>query len=371
MWCAVRRGQPASQQRLGRRQPPDRHPGHVVWMLGGELGVQLLVVLAVVADQQPTHPRELRGEPAQRVSFVLPAAAKPRVGGRSPVGEQQRPGREQVPGQKPGQRRRHVPGAGGQVEHRCTGMAGGQPLVQHGHARHRGTGMLDEHERVPRREQGPGQRGDHHRVVHVGQDAEPHLRVDHPDGRRHRCGTGALQQHLVPAGAQLRVDAQVDEAAAVGQRLDPPIAGHDRHRNTLGRHRREAAPAAHLAMLGARPGRARICRAQQHPADDPRPAGRAVSGVRHDHGAPAALPQPPLGDRAHRVRHPRGAMHGRLVGTRRHLANPATSIVVFIGTRSVSPHYRSLSHSAENVTARRRRCTVSNRTCSATGARSR
>ncbi len=81
---------------------------------------------------------------------------------------------------------------------------------------------LAEHKRVPQCQERPGQGGDHHGVVNVGDDAEARVRSDHLDQRLHRFGPFGLQDCGVPAGGKPDVHHRVDQAAAVC--LD---AGHD------------------------------------------------------------------------------------------------------------------------------------------------
>ena len=103
---------------LGRSQLPDRDRLDDVGAVAGEVAVDLGVVLAVVADQDPADVGELPRQPVQRRPLVLLAAAEPPRVGRAPVGQQQRAGRVAVPLEEPGQRRRGVPRPRGQVEDR-------------------------------------------------------------------------------------------------------------------------------------------------------------------------------------------------------------------------------------------------------------
>ena len=162
-------------------QLADGDRGDAVGVLARELAVERLVVLAVVADEQPLEAGELLGQPDEARSLVLAPAAEPAVVRRTPVGQQQGTGREEVAREEAGERRRDVPGAGREVDHGRAGMRRREPLEQHGHARGRHARVLVEHERVPGGEQRAGERGDHHGVVDVGDDAERRRRVDDED----------------------------------------------------------------------------------------------------------------------------------------------------------------------------------------------
>src|SRR5690554_6195149 len=152
-------------------------------MLLFELGVDRLVMLTVIADQQPSHPRELDGEAAEVRELVLATASKPAVVRRAPVGEKHRTGREQMSAEKTAERRCHVPRAGGQIDHRSPRMLAHQLLEQHGHAWNGKTSVLIDDERVPRGYERTRKSGDHDGVVNVGEDAELDLVVDDE-----RCG---------------------------------------------------------------------------------------------------------------------------------------------------------------------------------------
>ena len=167
---------PAGEDGLAHGQLPDGDGRHLVRVVLGELRVDLLVVLAVVADQEPAHVRELRGQALKVAALVLLAAAEPAVLGESPVREQQGAGRIHVPVEEPCEGGRGVPGAGGQVDDRRVGMLHGQPVQQHRHARGGHPGPLAEHKRVPQGQERPGQGRDHDGVVDVGDDAEPGFR---------------------------------------------------------------------------------------------------------------------------------------------------------------------------------------------------
>ena len=214
------------------------------------------------------------------LALVLLAAAEPAIRGRSPVGQQQGAGRVEVAGQEPGQGRRDVPGAGGEVDHRGAGVLAGQPFVEHRHARGRRPGVLVDHEGVPGRQQRAGQSGHHHRVVDVG-----HRSRTGPAGRprrRRRSDVGALgaEPDLVPARGQIDVDLDVDDAAGVGlhgrARRHPTCTSTVAFSTgTLMKLRQPARAGRLVRPRRAGPG-------QQDPAEDPQPVGRAVAGVRDD-----------------------------------------------------------------------------------------
>ena len=60
-------------------------------MLRREVAINRLIVLTVVTEQQPLDLGELARQALQIAALVLATAAEPAVGGRSPVGQQQRP----------------------------------------------------------------------------------------------------------------------------------------------------------------------------------------------------------------------------------------------------------------------------------------
>src|SRR5688500_19261388 len=82
------------------RQLADTDRRHIVGMLLHELAIDRLVVLPVVADQQPLDLRELAGQALKAAALVLATAAEPALGRRTPVGQQERTGRIQVARQK-------------------------------------------------------------------------------------------------------------------------------------------------------------------------------------------------------------------------------------------------------------------------------
>ena len=183
---------------LARRELADRDAAHPVRAPAGELGVDLRVVLAVVADEQPLHVRQLAGEPVQLGVLVLLAGPEPARVGRPPVGEQHRPGGKTAAAQEPGEQRRGVPRPGRQVDDRGVRVLGEQLAVHRRHPRHRPAGALRAHEGVPGGDHRPGQRRRQHRVVDVGDDAVGHRACRRPAPARRwsrrrasRCRCGA------------------------------------------------------------------------------------------------------------------------------------------------------------------------------------
>ena len=137
----------------------------------------------------------------------------------------------------------HAPGR--QVEDRRARVRRHQPLVQHGHPGHGCARVLVEHERVPRGEQRPRQRGDHDRVVDVGDDAEADVRGQDADRRLDRLGAlGAAARCASPVrGSPPRRRRRSRRGPSA-----PRAAGRPRPRPTTvvgDGERREAAPAAH------------------------------------------------------------------------------------------------------------------------------
>src|SRR4029453_1608532 len=87
------------------------------------------IVLAVVADEDPAQLGQVAEEAAQSPALVCLTGAEPALGGRSPVGHQQRPARVAVPDQEAGDRPGDVPGAGGEVDDERVGLCGAEPVV--------------------------------------------------------------------------------------------------------------------------------------------------------------------------------------------------------------------------------------------------
>ena len=81
----------AGQHRLARRQLADAHRRHIIGMLLHKLAIDRLIVLPVVADQQPLDLRKLAGQAFQTAALVLATAAEPAIGRRTPVGQQSAP----------------------------------------------------------------------------------------------------------------------------------------------------------------------------------------------------------------------------------------------------------------------------------------
>ena len=122
---------------LRGRQPSDRDADHGLGILLGEPRVDLLVLLPVVADEQPPHLGELL---ASRRRFVS-LCSMPLRNQRSCVGPQSvrriEPGGKRWREQESGERGGDVPGAGGEVDHRRPGVRAHEPLEEHGHPGHR------------------------------------------------------------------------------------------------------------------------------------------------------------------------------------------------------------------------------------------
>ncbi len=328
-------GHAAGENGLCRRQVADRNGGNVLGVRGGEFGVDLLVVLAIVADEQPAHLGELLGQPGQRRPLVFPAAAEPSVVRRPPVGQQQRAGGVEVTGKEAGQRRSDIPGTGRQVEHRGTWVRVGDSLVEDRHPWHRHAGVLIEHECVPRGEKRPGQRGHHDGVVDVGDESESDRRVDDPCRRLDRVcafdtdanGGPPRREHpfAVFGGHRGDVDDSVDEAGTVRARFLGTTCRFDDDARGPDGDGQEATPAAHLGGLWS----ARVRAGQHDAAHHPDPVRPAVAGVRDDRDLPPAPAQPWLDGAMERILQSRGAMRLRyrlsLVGCGRHGSHTATS----------------------------------------------
>ena len=84
----VRHGQGSGQDGLRRGQLANGYGEDMIGVRGGELPVDLPVVLAVVTDEQPSNVREFFGQPDEGRLLVIAPAAKPPLIGGSPVGEQ-------------------------------------------------------------------------------------------------------------------------------------------------------------------------------------------------------------------------------------------------------------------------------------------
>ena len=54
---------------------------------GCKICIDFLIVLAIIANEDPTDSRELGGEAVEVCRFVFPTASKPAVGGWPPVGQ--------------------------------------------------------------------------------------------------------------------------------------------------------------------------------------------------------------------------------------------------------------------------------------------
>ena len=213
------------------------------------------------------HRRRLR-------ALVLLAAAEPAVLGRSPVRQQQRSRRIEVAGQEPGQGRRHVPGAGREIEDRREAVRLRQPLVQHRHAGCRGSGVLVDHEGVPGGQQRARESGHHHGVVDVGDDAEPLLVTDHEHVGGHRIRALGAHRDRVPPRLHLLLDHDIHDTAVVGPNSVPDPVQHEVDLAVLDRHGDEGPPAA----CAGRDHRGRSPRAgRERPGRAPAPSATSRS----------------------------------------------------------------------------------------------
>ena len=146
--------------------------------------------------------------------------------------------------------------------------------------------VLVEHERVPGREQRAGQRGDHDRVVDVGDDAERR-----PPGRRSQTGasTGSAPSVCSVARRASRARGRPGRACRRRRRgrRAPRCAAPadlDDHGHVADRHAREAAPAADALLAALASALRRLVGrdrpAEQHPAEDAHPVRRRRSRCR-------------------------------------------------------------------------------------------
>ena len=237
------------------------------------------------------------------------AAAEPAVVGGAPVGQQQSAAGVEITCHEPGEGRRDVPRSGGEVDHRRPRVRAGQPLIEHRHSGDGGARVLVEHEGVPGGEEGAGQRGDHDRVIHVGDDAERGIGVDDEDFGRHGLGVVGAQAYLAPSRSQVDGDAHVDDAATFRAHSALDGTDRDRHLDIVNGNAEEAAPAPHLRspLLGgvAAPG-------QHHAAEHASPPGSPVSGVGDDRGGESASTTAALTPAVERILDARRAMHDLL-----------------------------------------------------------
>ena len=268
----------------------------LVGALARELGVDLRVVLPVVADQQPPHVGQHARQAAQFAALVLGPRAEPPGVRRAEVGHEETTGREVGALQEGAQRGHDVPRPRGQVQDGRVGGVGGGGVGLGGvgeelrHAVHRLARGDPVDEGVLRRRQQAGQHRDDHGVIDVGDDPEVLGVADDPDGdangfaRAHapadvpvRVGRGPrgrgrqaqrvalaqaegahvrLVEHLdrgvVPPGGQaVPVDDEVDVAAAVreGELAGPADCDEDRLAGDL--RVEELAPAPPAGQPGA------------------------------------------------------------------------------------------------------------------------
>ena len=276
-------GVAAGEDGLAGRELPDADRGHLVGVLLREAGVNLFIVLAVVAEQQPAHVRELLGQQLKVPPFVFLAAAEPAVVRQSPVREQQRAGGIEVPGNKTGQGGSCVPRPRGQVDHRRLRVLHLEPIQQDGHAGCRHPCPFVQDEGVPQRQEGPGEGGDHDGVVNVRDDAQPGVRGDHENPGLDRFRSLGAQHGRMPARGERHLDHGVHQAAAVRMHAGGDPADLDLHLGELDRDAREGAPAADVLVAVLRqPLRlaagVRLA-GEDHPAQYPDPLGGAVALV--------------------------------------------------------------------------------------------
>ena len=254
--------------------------------------------------------RKFCGQPCQILSLMLPSTPKQAVMRRPPVGQEQRPGRVQVARQEPREGRGNIPCSGRQVDDGGSQVFAREALVQHRHTRHRGPGVLVEHEGVPGCKQRSGESGHHNCVVNVGDDSESRLRIDNEDWRGHGPRILGAQGDGVPTRRQVQFESRVDYAAAVGRDVVLLFAGRDNDGDDPRGDTREAAPAANAAsadpVLRVGPQRAH----EKHATEYPDPALAAVTGVRDDGRQQSALTCPLSAKRVEGVLEARSPVQG-------------------------------------------------------------
>ena len=267
------------QHLLGRRQVPDADGVDPVGPRLGEVGVDLRVVLAVVADEQPRDVGEVAGEPVEAGALVRLAAAEPAGVGRAPVGEHERAEGEAVLDEEAVEGRRGVPGARRDVDDGRAGVRRQDAAVHRGHAGHRVTGLAPAHEGVERRDHRAGQHRRDDGVVDVADDAVRHAVGDDEDVGRDRVGALHLDDDLLPPGGEPVVAGDdVDVTAAVGPAVDLAVARRDLDRDARRGRGEEGAPAA--VVVGRAEGAGRVLTALGA-LDVPRgPCARAGSARR-------------------------------------------------------------------------------------------
>ena len=149
--------------------------------------------------------------------------------------------------------------------------------------RHRAPGRLVADERVPERQQRPGERGDEDRVVDVAHDADCAAGSTTRSGATDAGDAVRDSSCRRPSPARGRPPARRRRSrrgAAAPAWLRPPTR--DGHRHVGGRGREEAAPARVPAASSRLP---RVRRRQQHAGQHPDPARRRRSRCR---ASPAA-----------------------------------------------------------------------------------
>ena len=83
-----------SEKRFGSEKLADRNRPDALRVIGGKFAIDFLVVLAIIANQNPAYSWKLCCQPLKVCCFVLPTASKPAVGCGPPIGEQQWTDRE-------------------------------------------------------------------------------------------------------------------------------------------------------------------------------------------------------------------------------------------------------------------------------------
>jgi hypothetical protein len=189
--------------------------------------------------------------------------------------------------------------------------------------------VLIEHERVPEGDERPGERGDHDRVVDIGDDAELHVGPHDPDRRLNRLRALGADGHLMPPWRECDGHLRVDHTATVGDHFDALVVDLDDDGNVADRDAREAAPAPDALFAASSSSFRGLVggdrAAEEYTAQNPHPLGRSVARVWHDGRHVPAASRPALAQVVDPVFEPRGTMpdlaflgSGRGGGSRRH-----------------------------------------------------
>jgi len=240
--------------------------------------------------------RELDGEAPQGGALVLLAGAEPAGVGGAPVRHEHRALGVAVRVEERGEGGDHVPGTRGEVEHGHPRVPAQEFRIEFRHPGDRLPGGGVAHERVPRRDEGPGQVRHHHGVVDVRDEPDPRLFGDDPDARLHGlCREGVDRDGLPPRLQAVLADDDVDVAAQVGGGVDRRIAGRDPdgQPGDVGGHE-ESPPALRLGQRVV-PGGVHLLRGrvlQDDPGEHAHELPRAVTGEGHDSRTPPLLPPP-------------------------------------------------------------------------------